>query len=125
MAVLTGKSGTIVFATGYVAHCNSWTVEFDTDVFEDTALGESWRTKVVGLNNWGGSYDCALDEASCTSVLDLAVGEVEAAATFTYAAGGTIVGNIVITGASLNTSTTAVNTITFTFAGSGGPPTFT
>ena len=125
MAVLTGKSGTIAFATGYVMHCNSWTVEVSTDVFEDTALGDSWRTKVVGINDWSGSYDCALDEAGVASATDIGIDEAAAAATFTYATGGTVAGSIVISGATLNASTSGVNTITFTFMGSGGPPTFT
>jgi hypothetical protein len=121
MAVLTGKSGGITFGDGYAVHCNSWTVEFSTDVFEDTALGDSWRTRVVGINEWSGSYDCALDETTATTIGDLAIGEAAASATFTYASGGTVGGNIVITGATLNTSISGVNTINFTFVGSGAP----
>ena len=125
MAVLTGKSGDITFASGYAAHCNSWTIEFATDVFEDTALGDSWKTKVVGLNDWTGSYDCALDETELTTAEDMGIGQaitVPAAAVFTYAgATGCIAGDIIITGATLNSSTTGVNTISCTFSGSGLP----
>jgi hypothetical protein len=124
MAVLTGKSGDIDFTTGYSLHCNSWTVEFATDVFEDTELGDSWRTRVVGINEWSGSYDCALDETGLASQGDAAIGEtgVGATANFDYVDGtGRISGDIAITGATVNTSTTGVNTITFTFVATGAP----
>jgi hypothetical protein len=38
---------------------------------------------------------------------------------FTYAGGGTLTGNVVITGATLNSSTSGVNTVNFTFVGTG------
>ena len=126
MAVLTGKSGTITFASGYAAHCNSWTVEIATDIFEDTALGDSWRTRVVGINNWTGSYDCALDESVLSDDISyMGIGEsitVAAEAHFKYAgATGVIAGSIIITGATLNASTSGVNTISCTFEGSDAP----
>jgi hypothetical protein len=124
MAVLTGKSGGITFSTGYTAHCSSWTIEFQTDVFEDTELGDTWRTKVVGINAWSGSYDCAMDEASMTTIGKIHFGSTDLTsdtATFSYAGGGTVSGSIMITGATLNTSTSAVDTITFTFRGDGAP----
>ena len=121
MAVLTGKSGDLTFGSGYDVHCNSWTVDFATDAFEDTELGDSWRTRVIGLNNWSGSFDCALDDASLTTITMGGFGKAAAEAVFTYAGGGTITGSIAISGASVNSSVTGVNTITFTFEGSGAP----
>ena len=120
MAVLTGKSGSFTFATGYAGHCHSWTVEIVQDVFEDTALGDSWRTKVVGICDWSGSFDCYMDDSSMSdSILNLGFAEVAAAATFTYSATGTLEGNIILTGATANSNTEGANTITFTFQGTG------
>jgi predicted secreted protein len=120
MAVLTGTSGSFAFGTGYAGHCHSWTVEIAQDVFEDTALGDSWRTKVVGILDWSGSFDCYMDDASMSdSILNLGFGEAAAAATFTYAAGGTLTGSIILTGATANSNTEGANTITFTFQGTG------
>jgi hypothetical protein len=119
MAVLTGKDGALTFVNGYDQHVNSWTVEFSTDVFEDTSLGDSWRTRVVGINEWSGSYDCAMDDDSLCTVGHFAIGEAAAEVVFTYAGGGTLTGNVVITGATLNSSTSGVNTVNFTFVGTG------
>jgi hypothetical protein len=125
MAVLTGKSGAITFATGYDQHCNNWTIEISTDVFEDTELGDSWRTRVVGINEWSGSFDCALDEDSFSNLTAAGIGEAAASASFQYAgATGQISGSIVITGATINATTTGANSVSFTFVGSG-IPTFT
>ena len=126
MAVLTGKSGTIVFTQGYDQHCHSWTIEITQDTFEDTALGDSWRTKVIGICNWSGSYDCYLDDASFTGTPTVVgICEAAAAAVFTYATGaGTIQGTIAITGITVNSNTEGANTCTFTFEGTAAP-TFT
>jgi hypothetical protein len=121
MAVLTGKSADITFATGYVLHCNSWTIELTLDVFEDTELGNTWRTLIGGINDWSGSYDCALDETGLAAIGDIGVGEAAANAVFTYGSTATITGSIAITGSTLTSSTSGVNTITFTFTGSGKP----
>jgi hypothetical protein len=122
MAVLTGKSGTITFVQGYDQHCHSWTIEIAQDAFEDTALGDSWRTRVVGVLDWTGSYDCYLDDVCFSTAGTIAIAEAAAEAIFTYAAGaGTITGNIIITGITVNTNTEGANTATFTFSGTAAP----
>jgi hypothetical protein len=122
MAVVSGKAGDITFASGYVAHCSSWTIDIAQDFFEDTELGDTYRTKIPGLIGWSGSFSCKLDSASLTgtSVSALGMNAAAAAATFTYDTSDTIAGTIIITGASVVASIDGANSVEFTFEGSGG-----
>lgn len=76
MATLHGKGG-MVYLQGSganatkVGEARSWSINIDKPLAEDTALGDTWRTQLVGILGWSGSVAGNLDTVE-TSPFDAA-----------------------------------------------------
>ena len=58
MATAKGNAGTVRIGANAIAEIQSWTLEQDTEMIEDTSMGDSDRTFVAGLAGWRGTLDC-------------------------------------------------------------------
>lgn len=133
MAVVSGKSGAVVFATGYVNKVRRWTVDITSEDVDITALGEKWQTHLAGINGFSGSYEALLDASVLThtsgttdpTLSNLELGAVSASAKFVFdetatATGGLLRGNIIVTGVSISDQQQGGAVVgTFTFVGDG------
>lgn len=76
MATIHGRGG-MVYAQGSGANATklgearSWAFNIDRELNEDNALGDSWRTQLLGIMSWSGSIEGNLDTAE-TSPFDAA-----------------------------------------------------
>lgn len=74
MATLHGRGG-MVYLQGSgsnalkLGEARSWTLKIDRTFSEDNALGDSWKTQLLGLMSWSGSIEGNLDSAE-TSPFD-------------------------------------------------------
>ena len=50
---LAGKSGKVMIGTSNVAEIKSWSLDTSVDMLDDTVLGDSWKTFIAGLAEWG------------------------------------------------------------------------
>lgn len=57
-----GKDGVVKSGSNVVAEVRDWSLEETADVIEDTAMGDTTRTKKVGLTSASGSLNCYWDE---------------------------------------------------------------
>lgn len=57
MAGLAGKDGSVVIGSDTMTEVTSWSLDVSTDMLEDTALGDEWKTNVAGLSEWSGTVD--------------------------------------------------------------------
>jgi len=128
MPVISGKDGTVTFASGYVKQAQGWTVDVGIEDVMTTKLGATWKTRTFGVKEWSGTYSVQiLDNSSfgstgTTSDDFIAVGGgiVPAVAIFTLASTDTLTGLIMITGVTINTAVDGgAATAEFTFVGSG------
>ena len=128
MAVVSGTSGGVTFASGYTTKVLSWTVNAATEEVDTSALGDAWKSFVVGISEWSGTYNCLADEAELTNTAltaaanSLNFGQAAAAASFVYdsdgTVGGELDGSIIITGADFGAQTAGgANTLDITFRG--------
>lgn len=127
MPVVAGQGGEVEFASGYAVKIDTWSItasaaELDITGFEDAdANGNIWRSFMGGVKEWRGTYSGKLD--SDTSFIT-GLGGTAAAATF-YFDNSTddteINGSIVIIDAEVTVSIGSVQTVSFTFVGSGVP----
>lgn len=133
MAIVSGKSGTVVFSGGYTTGVRSFTVDITSEDVDTTALGDKWQTRFGGVNGFSGSFEAQLDASSISQTSgtndptldELKLGGTAAEAKFVFdedtsATGGMLRGSIVITGISARAQQQGgSSTITFTFNGSG------
>lgn len=61
MANSKGNSGSIKIGANVIAEIQSWTLEQDTEMIEDTSMGDSDRTFKTGLAGWRGTISCWWD----------------------------------------------------------------
>lgn len=52
MAGIAGKDGKLVIASDTMAEVTNWSLDVSTDMLEDTALEDEWKTNVAGLSEW-------------------------------------------------------------------------
>ena len=57
MAGLAGKDGSLVIGSDTMEEVNSWNLDLGTDMLEDTALGDEWKTVVAGLSEWSATVE--------------------------------------------------------------------
>jgi hypothetical protein len=120
MPVFSGIDGAVAFTTGYTTKATNWTLDIGVEDVDTSALGETWRSHITGIQEWSGTYEVLTATGIASSTLGgIGVGEAPASATFTLGTGDVFSGTIMIT----NVSTTAATgsgptTMTFTFVGS-------
>tara|TARA_Y100000114_G_scaffold123372_1_gene118927 strand:+ start:1100 stop:1486 length:387 start_codon:yes stop_codon:yes gene_type:complete len=62
MATHTGSEGTVKIGSAVLAHIRSFNLNIQTDVIEDTALGNSFRTFKTGLSQATADLEVFFDE---------------------------------------------------------------
>lgn len=61
-----GSEGVVKIGANTVAEVRDWSISETADVIEDTAMGDSARTKQPGLTSASGSINCYWDETDTT-----------------------------------------------------------
>ena len=57
MAGLAGKDGSVVIGSDTMEETNNWSLDLGTDMHEDSALGDEWKSKVAGLSEWNATVE--------------------------------------------------------------------
>tara|TARA_Y100000310_G_scaffold323661_1_gene384375 strand:+ start:232 stop:597 length:366 start_codon:yes stop_codon:yes gene_type:complete len=116
MAQAVGYGGNVTFASGYVVHVRSWTLDYEGEALEVTDFGDAGVAAYIpGVKRWSGSYECVLDDTTVT----VAPGAAAASATFTIATSQTLGGSIIVTAVRYSVDTQGLAIVTFDFQGSG------
>lgn len=55
-----------------LGEAREWTIDIDRELAEDTAMGDTWRTQLKGVQSWSGSVAGNFDTAE-TSPFDAAL----------------------------------------------------
>lgn len=117
-----GNGGLVKVGANTVAEVKEWSVESGADLAEDTAMGDTWKTRLVGLKEWSGSLSCHWDETDTNGQEALTEGAsvtlnlyYEGAATGAKYHSGTAL----ITRITMTTSLDGVVQRAFQFSGSG------
>lgn len=74
MATHHGKLGTCKVGANTVAEIKSWSLDESADTVEDTAMGDSSKTYIVGTTDASGSITCHWDETDTTGQGAMTVG---------------------------------------------------
>lgn len=114
MARLHGKGGSVTFASGYVTHVHSWSIDRVGETADGTTLGSVNRIADAGLKNASGSFSCYVDDT--TAIADV---HVTGSAVFTMGTGKTITVLILITDYSVNVGLDGNVIVTYRWSLSG------
>jgi hypothetical protein len=74
MANHTGSEGVVKVGANTVAEVRDWSLSETADTIEDTAMGDSARTRKAGLTSASGSISAFWDEADTTGQGAMTVG---------------------------------------------------
>lgn len=117
MAAINGTTGSVTFATGYVANVRKFSFDYSAEMLNSSVFaGGAPKTFIPGQTEWKGTYDCLLDD---TTVI-VAPGASAAAAVFTASTGRTYSGTILVSNAGVEVAVDGINMVRFSFQGSAG-----
>jgi len=74
MANHAGSEGVVKVGANTVAEVKDWSLSESADTIEDTTMGDSARTKKVGLTSASGSVNCFWDETDTSGQGAMTVG---------------------------------------------------
>jgi len=74
MATHHGKDGTCKVGSNTVAEIKSWSLDESADTVEDTAMGDSAKTYIVGTTDASGTITCHWDETDSSGQGAMTVG---------------------------------------------------
>lgn len=74
MATHIGNGGFVKLTTNTVAEVVDWSLTENANTADDTALGDTWSTHIVGTKNWSGSVSCYWDETDTNGQEAMTVG---------------------------------------------------
>ncbi len=74
MANHTGSEGVVKVGSNTIAEVRDWSLDETADTIEDTAMGDSARTKKAGLTSASGSVNCYWDETDTSGQGAMTVG---------------------------------------------------
>ena len=72
MSTLHGKNSVVYLGAGsgvaavQIAEAAEWSIDMEFDTDPDPALGDTWETKLKGLQRWSGSISGNFDDAQDT-----------------------------------------------------------
>lgn len=124
MAVIAGYDGLVTVSSGYTTKIKSWTVNFTNTELDTSAFGDIWKSFIIGVSEWSGTYTGLIDNATFDPLSSILFGAASAAATFVYdnsSTDGAITGSIIITGMDASNAVDGVGEVTFTFEGDDIP----
>lgn len=129
MAVITGDTGDVTFANGYVVNVKSWSLNVAIDEHDITDFGSAtWADYMGGLGRWSGSYECWYDDTTHLPVVNDGVDDtwdpVSGAVTLKASdiAGPqtrTFTGSILVTANDVTINPADPNVVTVNFKGDG------
>jgi len=116
-----GSNGLVTFSPGYTANISAYDLEVERNVHEVTAFGATAKTFIPGVYRWGGSFRGFLDDT--TAAAAVANSSEPASLTLKYSerttTDATFSGTAFTTRADIGVSPLEVNTIGYSFRGSG------
>lgn len=122
MSTHHGKSGVVKIATATVAEVTQFSFKTDVEFADDTVMGDTWKTQLVGQSSWDGSLACFWDEGDANGQ-ELLVSGAEVALNLypEGAANGSkyFYGQALIKEVTITVQKDAVVTREFTFTGQG------
>lgn len=74
MSTHHGKDGTVKVSSNTVAEIRSWSVNQTVDTVDDTVMGDTWKTHLVGIPEWDGEMECFWDETDTNGQESLTIG---------------------------------------------------
>lgn len=118
MAKMTGKAGSVTFASGIVVNVRSWEITESADIRDATTFADTAaRTFVTsGKYAFSGSFERIVDDSD-TNVINRA--GTTGSATFTLESGMTVTGSIIVQSAAVSVPHDDLIVETITFQGSG------
>lgn len=122
MATQNGNSGLVKIGANTVAEVVDWSLSEAANVADDTVLGDTARSHIVGTTTWNGSVSCYWDDTDATGQEAMTSG---ASVDLHLLPNGATTGDIdfngtaTITGIERSTANDAVVTANFTFEGNG------
>lgn len=122
MATHTAASGVIKVGSSAVAEVTGYSIEYTSDVVEDTVIGDSARTYLPTLKQFTASVDAFWDETDTNGQVALVVGTSVTFAIFPEGddSGDTYyTGTGIITGRTISSSVGEMITANFSIQGSG------
>lgn len=122
MSARSGRSGLLKIGTQAVTELKSWSISESMDNLEATAMGDTHRRYVTGIQSWSGNLECNFDKDDAAGQGALRTG-AELSATF-YNEGDAsgahkFEGKILITGINMTTSFDAIVMLSVEFNGVG------
>jgi len=122
MATFKGNNGTVKVGANVIAEITSFSLTQGAATMDDTALGDTADSHLVGTVNWSGSVSCWWDDTDTTGQGALTIGaSVSLALLPEGAAVGSAQysGTATITGIEIGVGNNATNTASFSFTGNG------
>jgi len=122
MATFIGNDGVVKVGVNTVAEVTSFSLTEGANTADDTALGDTSQSHLVGTLNWSGSISCFWDDADTTGQGAMTNG---ASVTLVLLREGSAVGAAEYTGTATITSIESSNendstvTASFSFTGNG------
>ena len=74
MTTHIGNDGVVTIAANVVAEISSFSVDEGANTADDTALGDTADSHLVGTTNWSGSIECYWDESDTTGQGAMTIG---------------------------------------------------
>jgi hypothetical protein len=119
MATYKGDGGLMKVGSTTVGEVLSWSVDQQSDVIEDTAMGDTAKTFVAGLTSWTGSCEAILSDSD-TGQLLLDNGSTQTALDFYFdSTTSAYKGNAIVTGISSSASIGDMIKVSLSFQGTG------
>jgi hypothetical protein len=69
-----GNQGKVKVGSSFVAEVKEFSLSVEATVADDTVLGDTWETHLVGTKKWSGSITCQWDETDANGQETLSVG---------------------------------------------------
>jgi len=117
MAAISGVTGSVTFASGYVTNAFQWEIEGTAEELDTTPFSPTsgYATMTTGLKRWRGSYQCYVDDTTAQPLPALT-----GAATFVAVTGRQYSGTIHVTSTRTSVSVDgSQRMMTITFVGDG------
>lgn len=115
---IAGKNARVKCSTNIIAGIRSWAIDYTGDPLETTDFEDSGhKTFLMGLDGWTGSFEGFGQPGWSTNA---ALGTTYVGSFFVSGSTGSYYyGSVIITGASPATSVDGLNTVSYSFQGSG------
>ena len=122
MANHSGNSGSVTIGANAVAEVLSFSLTEGVNVIDDTVIGDSADSHIVGTTNWSGSVSCYWDETDTTGQEAMTIGASVALHLLPEGTGSTNIdfeGTASVTSIERATANNSIITANFSFQGTG------